>query len=604
MSKFNLLLILFLLSIFNGIYGENIYYLSQTTITANTQSADSPLGLQWTRISPKRLSTAGVVSVSDLAVLQPNIFTYASGTQVASIGAGGAGYTQVLVNGFSMSDLSLMKSETYLDDVLVHQAQVDILSSSTPLYGTGAVSGVIDIQPTANQSVFDFNTTGKRHFLGMSSPVIQTPSGNVFFQYLHLADSGKSALIHTSEIDKSVIQNIHFSSSWQFNPFIVEVRASAFQSDLGLDNYMSSINMIDDPNFESHSSRLMGQVNLITQSSNQKNVWTYQTANSIRQYENPVDSVDPVNYSSETYTSHSDLLAYTWEYESPMGHWLTKGSYEKQGMTVNSGGGGIWGPWVSTMNQTQDKYTLYGQNQFRILDTQYVIGLQSLLKPDALPVWTYSVSATKPIFYDTDIKFWYAKGYREPSFYERYTLWGGSVTLNSEISDSFSVGFSHRFLNTKLDIFVSSLSINSKIDYVNFKYQNTGKYDNTAYDIAWSMSQLGLLDKLAIGYTANAPSVTTHFYRIPRFRWTVMSESSILAPVIVMGSMIYKGEITDPECGGLPGVFLANLGARYAISESTEASIQITNLFDRIYMDVYGYQTDRRLITLGVRILF
>ena len=579
---------------------EPTYYLPTQYITPSGYGmTENELGLRMSLISQKNYT---LTEPKDLGMLIPSVYPIGSAVSTIRMNGATAEYTKVLLNGMSLSDPMNTQGGAYLEDILLSGSNIEIIQNSVPLYGTGAVAGVINIIPSA-VSQLSLNLSNNQYRSNGSFPILNNETWLSQLNFSYLYDKSRSNLTNTSELDRKEIYNLHWFNTIHCNTWNFTVNFSKLASTLNLDDFMGS--PIDDPNYYATSDRFLTHISAKKSISQESEfIIGYQHSYLNRNSINPTDNIAPFTDVTSHYYGHEQTLKLDYLTQTSIGKIRSAIDLIRTSALSDEN----WSGWITTMDCTEDSGTWMLQDQWSIANIHF-LAASTIYFSNRPSQWTGSLSSVTPLTDNTQLKLTTASSFRSPSLYELYSA-SGSPTLNCEIGTNYSAGIEHQWQNIQLSFFVSYLDINSKIDWVmtdptffQGKYFNRSHFGNTVFEANATAKKLDIFDSASVGIIINNPDADTALVRIPKYK-IVLTGINKWNPITMTTEIMIKSQAKDlvnNEYQRLDGVGLMNWGMGYRLSDTQEVSLQVNNVTNTIYSDVIGYNTPGREIWLGMK---
>jgi vitamin B12 transporter len=225
--------------------------------------------------------------------------------------------------------------------------------------------------------------------------------------------------------------------------------------------------------------------------------------------------------------------------------------------------------------------------------------------------WTYRGTAT---FFipgsETKLKATYGTGFKSPSLYQLYSIYGSTVLL-PESSSGWDVGFEQPLLEKNLSVGAAYFrsEITDLIDFVSEASPPYGHYFNVSKarteGVETFLSAVPVKDlELRASYTyteARNLTADTDLLRRPRnkasfgasYRWDKTDLGL---------DLIYVGSRVDYPAVAMSEYALVNLMASYELDNHVKLFGRVNNLFDTHYQEVKGYGTPGLSIYAGTKL--
>ncbi|MCC1480233.1 TonB-dependent receptor plug domain-containing protein [Roseibaca sp. Y0-43] len=200
-----------------------------------------------------------------------------------------------------------------------------------------------------------------------------------------------------------------------------------------------------------------------------------------------------------------------------------------------------------------------------------------------------------------------ARGFRAPSNFELFSAFG-DPTLGAETSVSGEIGADYRLANGGLlSATVFEVRIDGKIDYdfVTSRYAQIGASRNRGVEL---FAEVPLTERLGLtaAYTytdakvTKGPTAGTRLARVPRHHLSVGADLEITDRLRGSVGVLHVADRT----AGLQDYTTADMGLRFDLTDTAELSLRVTNMFDKDYQEVTGYNAPGRAFYLGLAARF
>ncbi len=200
-----------------------------------------------------------------------------------------------------------------------------------------------------------------------------------------------------------------------------------------------------------------------------------------------------------------------------------------------------------------------------------------------------------------------ARGFRAPSNFELFSNFG-DPDLEPETSLSYELGADVSLMNGgRLSATAFQVKIDDRIDY-DFATNRYAQIEATRSRGLELEAMLPVTDTLegTLSYTYTQAKITEgpnsgeRVARVPRHDLTLGATMQLTEDL--RGSV--SASTLAGRTGGLGSFTTVDLGLRYAVSDSTDLSLRVTNLLDRDYQQIQGYKTPGRAVYVGLAARF
>ncbi len=212
-----------------------------------------------------------------------------------------------------------------------------------------------------------------------------------------------------------------------------------------------------------------------------------------------------------------------------------------------------------------------------------------------------------------------ASGFKAPSLYQLYSS-AGNPDLNPEKSINYEGGiaFTKGKSNTRVVLFYRDIEKGLDFDYVNFKYFNSGRQQ--VKGIEWEgIFQMGNKFAITANYTwldakENTQSRlntkdTTYHYLLKRpehkgfvtLQYTPNKKLTLSANALAVSERKDVGGFQQADVS-LDGYIIYGMQASFKPNEKITLFADVQNMFDKIFVDINGFNSMRRNVQGGVRL--
>ena len=198
----------------------------------------------------------------------------------------------------------------------------------------------------------------------------------------------------------------------------------------------------------------------------------------------------------------------------------------------------------------------------------------------------------------------YGTGFKAPTFNDLYYPFGGNPDLVSEYSESVEMFFETKVadINTSFNIYHSN--IDDLIVWGGTQSENIAAAQINGVELAFNVEKFGGIHDVNMSYT-DAENKTTGEQLIRRAKEKFNYKfTTSLSGANIYAEYQFVGARTDSVYGlgtvDLPAYQLINLGLNYSVSDNVSVSSRVTNLFDKDYQTVSGYNSQERAAYVGI----
>lgn len=213
---------------------------------------------------------------------------------------------------------------------------------------------------------------------------------------------------------------------------------------------------------------------------------------------------------------------------------------------------------------------------------------------------------------DTVVRASYGEGFKAPSLYQIYSVYGNPDLLPEE-SESWDVGITQSFLDRRAQIGVTYFNRDSTnlIGYVSTSTPPFGFYDNTerasaegwefglalrpvdGFDVSMNYTTIDAIDETTGNFLARRAADKASLV----VDYRMENGIGFGATVLVVGDSFDNASNTRE----LDGYVVTDIRASYGITDQLEIFGRVENLFDEQYETVYRYGQSGRAVFGGVR---
>jgi vitamin B12 transporter len=224
---------------------------------------------------------------------------------------------------------------------------------------------------------------------------------------------------------------------------------------------------------------------------------------------------------------------------------------------------------------------------------------------------TYKIAPVLEITDQTNLRASYATGFKAPSLYQLYSVYG-SQDLEAEESRNWEIGLRHSTSSKKssYDLSYFNNRISNLIDFnpQTFIFDNVRSAAISGVSIS-AKHDLHRTFSNSLSYTyldTEDRETSAELLRRARHRISNISTFNANQSLSFNNELVLVGNRDDNDFSSfpaerktLPSYLIVNLGARYSYSEDLTLKFRIENLFDRNYQDVIGYNVPGLLMFAG-----
>jgi vitamin B12 transporter len=543
----------------------------------------------------------------------------------------GDGRTLVLLDGMPLYDPSTITNEFDINLLsLSGIEQIEICKGAqSTLYGSDAVAGVINIitRKNAPDKKIRLRST-------MSAGSFQTYNGNVaasgtigrleyFVDASRFRSQGFSAATDTADdaFDRDGFRSTVWSSrvkyrisnAWSAQLFF---QRSANNTDLDAASFSDE----RDYTYNSGTSNTGLVLSHITKKTSL--VFRYQFTRNTRFYLNDSSHVPQSTiFSTLNYVSraHFAEAVTTWQLSNRFrlvsGIDFRSASMNSDGYTLSS-----FGPFESVFDDTiHQQHSAYSSIVYTSANTKLNVDVGARLNRHSEygTNLTYTFNPSLTVNRSLRVLGSIASAFKAPTLYQLYSPYGERA-LKPEKSVTWELGVETKAGNNTARIVFFDRQIKNGIDfnYTSYKYYNSIRQDVQGIEVETRVS-LGRNISLNANYTYLHPkersqsritfkdTAYTYLLRRPTHAINVSAQAVILRNLQVVPSFKYVGSRFD--IGGymqddirLKSYVLLGFYSEYKISKPVKIFVDIGNLLNNTFFDIYGYNSIPRTYSTGV----
>ena len=599
------------------------YQLGEIIVTATKRKQyQAEIGSSVTVITSDNLKKEGKTFVLDALRDAPGISVMQSGSFGGTVSlylrGSKTGYTLVMIDGVEVNDpMSIDRSFDFAHLLTDDIQKIEVVRGpQSTLYGSDAIGGVINIITKKGegkpkwQVLFEggsYNTFKEVLSYGGSNEKF-----NYYFSLIRLDSDGISKAKDGPEDD--AYRNTTFSSRLGYK--ILE------NADLDLIfHYVDAKTDLDDgayledPNHVAWWKNLVGKISF-TQYVN--SFWDYNLSFSYsrtkRMYRDNPDDIDTGIWDGDN--THNwyigDNRKFEWQnniYPIEQNTITLGFEYEKErGFSDGRNSGDRFD------RRSVDNEGYYLQDQINLQDKLFVtLGIRiddhELFGTET----TYKVSTAYLIpKTGTRLKANWGTGFKAPSLYQLYSSYCGNPNLKPDKSNSYDFGFEQSLLNNKISFGLTYFHNNFKnmvdFDMVTFKYKNIGRVKTKGIETELAFNPWEDL-KITINYTyldTENKETGKELGRRPKNQINFDINYRFLDKGNFNISATYVGSRWDDNANTkkLKRYAKVDLTITYDLKKNFQIFAKAENLFDKDYMQIWGYEMPGASFYVGMKVIF
>jgi vitamin B12 transporter len=541
-------------------------------------------------------------------------------------------HTLILMDGVELNDpISPSRSFDFGHLLLAGIDRIEvILGPQSPLYGSDALGGVINIitRRGEGRSLLSVSGFGGSYGTGAGRLAFSGSPGRLNYALdascLSTAGFSSAGAAYSGNTEKDGYSNLSLSGRLGYKlldnlDFDIILRETLARTEL--DNFGGDFG--DDPNSRQDYNQFFvrGQARFRLL----KNRWEQRLAFSFvshdRTYDNPVDSRHALDSEYGTYLSRQTTLDWQHTIYAHETNIITFG-LEAQGEDGRSEyvSNGIWGPSQSFFpRKSADTVGFYLQDQIKLggrffatvggrldIHNQFGRAVTYRLAP------AYIIEAT-----GTKLKMTLGTGFKSPSLYQLYapgTLWGpiGSPDLRPETSLGWDAGVEQTLFGGRISLGATYFH-NDFRNLIQFDfargYTNTGRAVAQGLEV-FASARLASDVSVQAGFNhtdSRDEATGLSLLRRPQDKFTVRLSSPLPEDLNLAVSLVAVGARDDLEFVNfaairtqLKGYALLNAVLSREISSRGQIFLRLDNILDQKYETIYGYGTPRFSLYAGL----
>lgn len=541
-------------------------------------------------------------------------------------------HTMVLMDGVELNDpISPSRSFDFGHLLLANIERIEvILGPQSPLYGSDAMGGIINIisRRGDGRPRLSLSALGGSYGTGSGSIGFQGSRGGLRFSLdtSYLFSSGFSAAgrSYQGNTERDGYRNLSLSGRVGYAlaesvDFDLIVRNTSARTDL--DSFGGDFG--DDPNSRQDYDLfcLRGQVRALLFRGRWEQHLALSYVSHHRTYDNPVDSLHPLDSERGTYDSRQATLDWQntiYAHETnivvfgvEVQHEDGRSDYFSQGM---------WGPSESLFPlKSAETLGVYVQDRIRLGGRFFATAGVRLDSHDRFgTAFTYRIAPAYVIgATGTKLKTTLGTGFKSPSLYQLYapgTMWGpiGNADLKPETSVGWDAGLEQPLLGGKLILgatyFHDDFRNLVQFDYAR-GYTNIGRAESKGLELSASAEPAANVS-IRAGFTrTSAHDLATglELLRRPKDKFTLRVDSPLSEDLRLVVSLVAVGPRDDLEYMGytplrtrLKGYTLLNAVLSRNLGALGRVFLRLDNILDQNYETIKGYGMPRLSVYAGL----
>jgi vitamin B12 transporter len=612
---------------------EEVFVVSATRLEEPVEEVGSSV----TVISGEQLRERGAVTVLEALRGVPSLDIVQNGGpgQTATVMIRGAKseHTLVMIDGIEVNDPSTVGRLAIVGSLSADAVErIEIVRGpQSTLYGSDAMGGVINIitrkgagKPSGS---LEFKAGSFGAFTGGGQVMGSTARSNYMLGVSFTDSDGISAASSRyGNGEDDGWKNLTLSTRLGWTPgdsFEGELTARFIDDSSDLDNYGGPGG--DDPNYTMDSTQLFIRPRLRLKLLD--GLWDQSLGLSFtgieRDYRNRTDARHPDDSSKESYKGR--MIKVDWQHNLRVheGNTVVLGlEEEKESMKSDYDSESAWGPYSSTFRERDSRTSsVYVQDSINVLNSWFTTLGMRIDDHDRFgskTTWRASSSYALGRF-GTRIRASIGTAFKAPSLYQLFSPEYGNRALDPETSTGWDAGVEQKIWGDSLALEVTYFS-NRFEDLIDFdsatsRYVNVNEAKTSGIESSVTFRPTGRIDlTAAYTFTGTEDSSTDRdLLRRPRNKASLDADVRIIEDAGIHAQLLYVGARDDAYYDQaaftsvrvrLDPYTVTNLWAWYSLNDNARIFVQVDNLFDRDYEEIYGYGTPGLSCRAGLRMSF
>ncbi|UBM60529.1 TonB-dependent receptor [Marinilongibacter aquaticus] len=547
-----------------------------------------------------------------------------------------SGYTLILLDGVPIYDPS--STENNFDLNLINMQNIErieiLKGGQSTLYGSDAVAGVINLisKKAANKPI-DLNAKlmyGTYNTLEGQVGASGQVGGIAYSASLgHIASDGFSSVVSQLESpEKDGFKRTNWSA--QLSKQLGKTKLTAFGRQSVYNTDLDEGIFVDDKDYTFESKNF--QTGILADYVGEKAQVHLKTnwSDIHRVFENDSTYIPPAAYSNYSYSTFGSTAAFADLFgQFSFGknvQWLIGTDYRNQAMEQTYLSVSSYGPYEDVPLEKKDtrieNFSVYSALSML---SNVGLGIELSGRVNHHSVYDYNTSWNLNPYYKLSDSFTafvnFGTSFKNPTLYQLYSPYGNEE-LSPEQAQNLDFGFRSRFFKkNQFNVSVFNRKVEEGIFFQNLTEAPYGRYINQdkkrVKGLEASLTQgVGPVNVRANytfmqGYIFNAgdSEEKSDLIRRPKHQWDVGASTLLFNKLGVSIDMefvgkrqdlFYNSETFGNESVELKAYTLLGLNLDYRIAKQLKAFVNIQNLADVDYTEVYGYNSQGRNVRLGL----
>ncbi|MFC2140409.1 TonB-dependent receptor plug domain-containing protein [Candidatus Auribacterota bacterium] len=624
--------IVFIFAISGTTKAAKIQRANEVIVTATkTPTALREIASSLTLITQADIKESKPQTVSELLKTVTSLDMVESGglgkTGSAFIRGANSEHTLVLINGITLNNpIAAGRHFDFANLTIDGIERIEIIRGpQSTLYGSDALGGVINI--ITKKGIEGFQALGSieissyhtfKENLSLSGG---REKGNYFFTLSRIDSDGFSSAsesLGNSESDSyhnsTFIGNINSSLSKNLKLKLF-LRFVDFESDI--DNGGGAGQ--DDPNhiLDGTSYQIKSAVDVSILDNRWQQNFSVSYAKNNRNDNNPTDDDHPLDLARSSFEGKS--LQFDWQHTvTPNQYNIISGglNYEEERGSSSYYSESIWGPFSSDFDEKKGETTgIYLQDQIKIANSFYpTIGIRYDQHNKFGNKTTYKI-APAYILEKTNTKFKgsYGTGFKSPSLFQLYSSYGDE-NLDPEKSKGYDIGIEQLLFEEKLSLelvyFYNDFDDLIDYDFAASKYLNVKQAETKGIEFNLNLALLKNLNlKANYTYLKSKDKDNNHeLIRRAKHKGNMALFFACSEKLNLNFYIKYVGTRKDKDFSTFPVMIvsrdsytLVDVIASYQLNDHFQIFGKVTNLSDKNYEQVLGFETAGRAFYFGIK---
>ncbi len=557
----------------------------------------------------------------------------------------GLGNTLILVDGVPLYDVSSISSAFDLNFFNVEQVErIEILKGGqSTVYGSDAVAGVINIimrkkfkkplQFNATAAAGSFDTY--KLMAGVSG---STEKNSYSLQYQHFRSGGMSSAYDTTgkgdfDLDGFVQNTINgqfsgkFSEKWEWR---LNGQAGSYEADLDANAFT------DDKDHTANNSNYLAGGGLTYHIGKAAIKANYALNSTTRKYIDDSASVGGfAKYSNSTYKGLSHFAEIFANFPAGKSWTFLAGADARwQNTTQDYLSISDFGPYETNLSGDSAKISMYSlyASGFYTYKNSFFLEMGMRFNHHSM----YGDNMTYTLNPSYIYKNWKAfinlsSAFKAPTLYQLYDPVSGFAGLKPERSVSLEAGLQYNALEnslqTRLVYFQRKLRDGIDYSFVDYRYFNNNSATDKGVELEsfyrkgkWNLSAnytyltgevntiKYIYDPNSFSYIPDGDTTYNYQFRRPAHTLNISAGYQFTRQLFLSTNIRFAGKRYEPRFQESPVLLdpyqVADVYAEYKFNDKFRVFVDLKNIFNAGYIDIYGFSTRRRNFMAGASLQF